>query len=294
MGECRQQPGEGLANPDTSLDMNEESGRQGGPDLRYLKENRLMKEALEEGERAKAEAIVAASTARRRMVGALKLGGACLVVWLMNGAEVNALSIGLFAFFALATFFFAVDSIGPSVNEVWVNPVKVAGAEGEDKVVERISGLSMEQPCYLFNQLSVPHPYDQGKRVEIDLVLLSPEGMILVEVKNIRGYIVGDESDKCLQRYKESSSGNIYLEEIPNPVRQLGFQIFSMKKYLSDQGINVWIDGVVIFSNENCKLDLERRERIFHIEELSSSLLKGRRRISKARLRSIEGVLSKI
>ncbi len=75
--------------------------------------------------------------------------------------------------------------------------------------------------------------------------------MFIVEVKNQRGIIIGNGESKYLTKIKKSKSGNEYKKKMDNPIKQINTHIYKLSKILRNSGVNLWIDGIVLFSNKD-------------------------------------------
>ena len=130
-----------------------------------------------------------------------------------------------------------------------------SGLKGEKRLyraVKRLSGNNI-----IFRNL--PVRYKRG-RSELDLLIISHSGIIIVEVKNHSGTITGGwKSDKWTQR-KYYRDGKNTQQEMDNPIKQMRRQRDIVKSILNAAGENVWIDTVLYFSSPNAKLRLSLRE----------------------------------
>lgn len=130
-----------------------------------------------------------------------------------------------------------------------------SGIKGEKRLyraVKRLNGNNI-----IFRNL--PVRYKRG-RSELDLLIISHSGVIIVEVKNHSGTISGGwKSDKWVQR-KFYRDGKTTQQDIENPIKQMRRQRDIVKSILNAAGENVWIDTVLFFSSPNAKLRLSLRE----------------------------------
>lgn len=130
-----------------------------------------------------------------------------------------------------------------------------AGVDGEERALRAISPLSDE--CYIFANLDI---YYNGGHNETDLIVVSPTGLTVVEVKNYSGELLGDLSDKELIQRKYQSKDE-YTEKLEsNPVRQIAVPINRLTHYLKDLGISVNIRRCALFVNEKVELHMTDRE----------------------------------
>ncbi len=190
-------------------------------DLRYIRSNRLRQEA------------------KRRRVLLLVIGLPINVA----GAWIHFLILGIGAV-ALAVLWDRQNR-------------RLSGAEGE----ERALGLPHALPgslVYLpdtyvaFNQVLVP--YGRRQR-ELDLIVVGPNGIFVIEVKHYRGEITGVETDRTwCQRQRADGSVNNYERELRNPAIQVKHAVRALHQYLATHDIKTWVQGTVVMTHPECRL----------------------------------------
>ena len=79
----------------------------------------------------------------------------------------------------------------------------------------------------------------------------------VVHVKNFSGKLVGNEDDQYWNKYKISRGSKEYIKEIRNPIKQLKREIYLLKEYLKYYGVDLWIEGYVLFVNMNSPVESE-------------------------------------
>src|SRR5574341_1063490 len=124
------------------------------------------------------------------------------------------------------------------------------GLEGERIVTEQLKKL--DDDYYLINDIKLPDSYGN-----IDHVLLGPNGISIIETKNLEGEI-RCYGDKWYQYKQEWSEGY----EIKSPSKQVKYQAFRLKQLLESIKAfkkQIWIDGVVVFTNEYVDLNLKHQ-----------------------------------
>lgn len=126
-----------------------------------------------------------------------------------------------------------------------------AGRHGEEIAVEIISRVLKEGDHLLTN---IEIAYD-GRRAEMDCIVVNKFGVFIFEVKNYSGQLVGDEDDYEWQKVKITDSGNMYAKQVKNPIRQLKRQVYLLAHYLQDHRIRVWVEGHVILLHQNSPVD---------------------------------------
>ena len=127
-------------------------------------------------------------------------------------------------------------------------------------IANKIQNIKNDKDMWLRNIVLI---YEQT--TELDNVIINENGVFIIEVKNWTGKIIGNENDFKWKKY----SG--YWKAIKNPIKQVKRQIYILSSFLKSYGINVWIEGYVIFVNDNspCKSeyilnDIDELELILH------------------------------
>ena len=115
------------------------------------------------------------------------------------------------------------------------------GRQGERIINDCLSKLILEDEYLLTNLLL---PLKNGKKTEIDCVLISRKGVFCIEVKNWVGHIIGDEQcDYWIQKYNDLS---IPDKKHRNPFKQNEKHCSKLEKEL-DYEYNVF--NIVLFTN---------------------------------------------
>lgn len=146
------------------------------------------------------------------------------------------------------------------------------GADGEDMalgVPKAYAGslVGLSDDYSIFNQVIVPN--GESFR-EIDFVVVGPNGIFAIEVKHHRGEIRGSEADKVWRQKKHSQAGNLYEQDMRNPVAQIKSAIMPLKHYLASHGVNNWIQGIVVFTHTECLLAIgESTVPVLRLHELA-------------------------
>ncbi|MBP5664841.1 MAG: NERD domain-containing protein [Clostridia bacterium] len=133
-------------------------------------------------------------------------------------------------------------------------PEKRAGTRGE-VIASNFIARALDEDDWLFKNVEII--YD-GRETELDDVVVNRYGVFIIEVKNLTGEIVGNEDDAEWMKYKTTKRGVTYEKSVPNPLRQVNREIFLLKSYLEEQGVNVWVEGYVFFVQGNCPITGER------------------------------------
>lgn len=124
---------------------------------------------------------------------------------------------------------------------------KRAGIRGEKFATKLIRETLNDNDILLCN---VRISYD-GKKTELDNVILNKRGIFIIEVKNYVGSITGGLNDYEWSKTKVTASGNAYTSSVKNPIKQVRRQVYILANYLKDNGINVWIEGYAFLAEGN-------------------------------------------
>lgn len=127
--------------------------------------------------------------------------------------------------------------------------IKKRGIEGEENTFKALAKLP--DNYHIFNNVQIEH---QGYSHELDIIVLGPNGVFVVEVKNLNGSISGNILDSRWIQHKIGRKGGEYSQDIRNPVKQVKGQVHSLAKSLQATGIDVWVDGIVFFSHPKVTL----------------------------------------
>ena len=131
---------------------------------------------------------------------------------------------------------------------------KKAGRLGEKYASSLIKKVLKENDTLLTNvKITV-----DGKRAEIDNIVINNRGIFLIEVKNYSGVLLGKEDDYEWLKIKESSGGENYQKIVKNPIKQVNRQVYLLSHFLKQYGYNVWIDGYVFLVQRNSPVDSKK------------------------------------
>lgn len=130
---------------------------------------------------------------------------------------------------------------------------RIAGKEGELQA-KKILNHYLNENDLLLNNLNISI---HGRNTELDYVVINNNGIFIFEVKNFSGKLVGNEDDQYWNKYKISRGNKEYIKEIRNPIKQLKREIYLLKEYLKYYGVDLWIEGYVLFVNMNSPVESE-------------------------------------
>ena len=131
---------------------------------------------------------------------------------------------------------------------------KRAGNRGEIKATRVIQSV-LRGGDRLFTHFSIE---TNGKRAEMDNIVVNNYGVFIIEVKNWNGMIAGSADDTEWIQYKTTYESQTYANSRKNPIKQVNGQVYALKQYLKSNGVNVWIDGYVWMLQKNSPISNEQ------------------------------------
>lgn len=151
-------------------------------------------------------------------------------------------------FFVIILFIFLLLSLLSDEDQK-----RIAGKEGELQA-KKILNHYLNENDLLLNNVNISI---HGRNTELDYVVINNNGIFIFEVKNFSGKLVGNEDDQYWNKYKISRGNKEYIKEIRNPIKQLKREIYLLKEYLKYYGVDLWIEGYVLFVNMNSPVESE-------------------------------------
>lgn len=91
---------------------------------------------------------------------------------------------------------------------------------------------------------------------DIDCLLVGPRGVFAIEVKSHKGIITYSENGWT--QIKIGRRGTPYRGNLKDPRKQLLTTMHKFKDFLQKNGVNVWIQPVIVFTNPETNLILEK------------------------------------
>ncbi len=195
-------------------------------------------------ERHRSEMALAARQRRRRAVlAALLVAGFGFGAWMLHPALAF-----LVAGIGLMVLFF-VSLTGSSS----VPADQLLGIEGELRALDQLKRLPDDR--ILFNRLKVPDPWLPNGERELDFLVLGPDGLTVVEVKNSAGavYVDVDQAQWSLA-CRGGCGSSPGWNRLDNPVRQVQAQCASLERWLLSHGLVLPIRAVVCFARPEVAL----------------------------------------
>lgn len=186
------------------------------------------------------------------------------LLWVEAGAAVLLLLVGVVSWLrgvggnwfwvGLALGFFAYAHFLKTRQNARDEKYMAAGLRGENEVA-KILTEGLDNTYYLYNDVSIRSGFS---RAQIDHLVVSPKGIFLLETKNWRGRLAGDENDrKWLQ--------HVYPDQPPralsNPVLQNRRHVAVLEKFLRSGGVpEIPIIPMLVFTGRNTSLDIKNQK----------------------------------
>jgi len=127
-----------------------------------------------------------------------------------------------------------------------------AGLIGEMCIASGISSILNNDHIILHN-VYVPNSRSRTGTTEIDLIILSPKNITIIEVKNVVGVIDARSKDLPWPVFK--FKGDKFIQaEMRNPIRQTRIQKQVLQAWLRDKGLDIEISAALAFPNAKTKI----------------------------------------
>ena len=160
--------------------------------------------------------------------------------------------LSIFAIVTIAIIIIIIIAIiGTSLSDrgsqEYERPEARAGREGEYIATNIIRKVLRDEDILLTN---VDICYD-GRKAELDNVIINKYGVFIIEVKNYAGTIYGKADDYAWIKSKTDPYGNTFTKTVRNPIKQVNRQVYLLAKHLELYGFNVWVEGYAFFVQGN-------------------------------------------
>ena len=141
---------------------------------------------------------------------------------------------------------------------------KIKGSIGEAKVNTRLNFLGKEYTVLKDILINSSNGYTS----QIDEIVLSEYGLFVIETKNYKGWIFGNEK-------AENWTQVIYKEKhtFRNPIKQNWSHIYALKSVLSDYP-NIKYHSIVVFSGNATLKSIESSVPVIYSNKLNSTIRK--------------------
>ncbi|MFJ7736057.1 nuclease-related domain-containing protein [Lysinibacillus sp. NPDC097287] len=122
-----------------------------------------------------------------------------------------------------------------------------AGDFGEQYIMNELQTLSTD--FQLFHNVILPSVF----AVQIDILIVTPNGIIILEIKNIKGTVLLKNNPRQLVRTTETGEVTVFT----HPEIQLEQYIQGMKHFLQQHNITIPIYGAIVFPFNNVQIQRE-------------------------------------
>lgn len=130
--------------------------------------------------------------------------------------------------------------------------ISAAGKQGEERTALLLN--SLPDSYKLIRNAVISY---EGRKSEIDNIVVGNTGLFIIETKNHRGHISGDCHEMYWTQHKIDNYGECHSKNFYNPTKQVATHIYRLKGILRQNNIRVFINGAVYFSNAEIKVDIE-------------------------------------
>ena len=171
--------------------------------------------------------------------------------------------------------------------------VMLAGAAGEELALTHLSRLSDEYT--IFNQICLPDSRSSTGYREADFVVVGPNGVVIIENKDFRGWVKGDWNSDQWELYKIGRCGTPYINSCRNPVRQVQIYVSLLAAIFSRRGIKAWITPMVSLSRNN-SLGMINSEKVqvMRVADLCEKIIAHHGSLSKESMDKVLGLLEEL
>lgn len=222
---------------------------------------------------------------------------ACAVVWgwyhlyTVSPAWVSKLEIGpvegiwTMAIVAVLAIFVLMLRLRDHCRAI---AIRRAGANGEKLALRQLKALPAGY--HVFSNLRLSY---EGRESEMDLVVVGPGGVGVVEVKNYTGEVTGNAAAHDLSHLKNDRVQTFY-----NPIRQVSTHVFRLWGYLKEHGCQARVRGFVYFVNPSISVRISGTADVpwftaNHLREMMTELTSARDELTARQVNEIVRILKK-
>lgn len=187
-----------------------------------------------------------------------------VLLWVEGGAAALMLLIGsalawmgkgsglLWGGFALG--FIAVSHYFKTRQNARDEQYMNAGLRGENEVAKLLNE-NLSDDYYLYHDIVIRSGFNSA---QIDHLVVCAKGMFVIETKNWRGRLVGDERDRKWLQYKAPDQP---ARPLANPILQNRRHVALLEKYLRTGGVSeVPLIPMLVFTGRNTTLDIKNQK----------------------------------
>ena len=127
--------------------------------------------------------------------------------------------------------------------------VKEAGDFGERFIMKELQHFSQHYNFRVLHNVILP----TALSMQIDILVITPNGLILLEIKNIKGRVHFKQDPRQLVRINENGDTSVFT----HPEVQLEQYMQAMKQFLGAHQISIPIYGAIVFPFNNATIQRE-------------------------------------
>ncbi len=127
-----------------------------------------------------------------------------------------------------------------------------SGVRGEETTLKILRKLPKD-----YTVLTNPVILNRGITMELDFVVVSKNGVFIVESKNYHGVVFGKTSQTYWKQIKRGKNNKVYEKEVPNPAKQSFRQKRRLEELFRDLKITANIYPVLYFVNSGTELKIQ-------------------------------------
>lgn len=124
-----------------------------------------------------------------------------------------------------------------------------AGDHGEQFIVRQLEKLSHWLDLKVLHNVAIQKPMP----MQLDVVIITPSEVIIVESKNIRGHIQLKMKPRQMVRVLDNGDRGIFN----HPEIQLEEYVYNLSEFFNRHHVKVNVEGIVIFPFNNASIDYE-------------------------------------
>jgi len=165
----------------------------------------------------------------------------------------------------------------------WLNAPKIKGAIGESRVARQLDKLQ-GQEYKVLNDVLIKN----GSRSnQIDHILISIYGIFVIETKNYRGWIHGNEnSEYWIQSFYKKKT------KFRNPIKQNWAHIYALKEVLSDFK-QVKYHPIIVFAGSAKLKNVSSKIPVIYDHELFQTIMNNRG-VSNLSIVQVDNIVDKL
>lgn len=158
------------------------------------------------------------------------------------------LLLALFIYLFYKTRTYQKSSYYKITRNRYLKVCRNAGLKGEYLIFQKLQQYEAQGARFLFNCYL---PKDDGTTTEIDVLMIHPTGLYVVESKNYKGWIFGSEKARFWTQTLPKGRGCSHKEHFYNPIMQNREHIKWLKSFLGDEALPC--HSIIVFS-DSCTL----------------------------------------